>query len=477
MFGHTSMLKTYVFRGLVMLSILTLLGILAGCAGSGSSSVNTPSAMGAVQVKVGDAPADSVLSFELTIAKVDLQPQSGNAVTVMNSPEEIELTHLSGTLEPLVLTKVPFGTYTGAAITVSKAEVTYIPSGATVPVQKEIALNKTVNVTFNPSLNVGAGSAIVNIDLNLAQSLTFDANGNVTGITPMFTITTASVPSGGEQGEDEEHGMMEDIVGQVTATTPASGSTLASFTITPRMAGQPQTYFVDSSTQFEDGLAQFSDIKLNMVVKVDAVTRTDGSLLATKIEMVEASEGIEAEGIVTGTTGSPVTSFQLLMHEGSGSSMSSAMLGTTLTVNVGNAVFRAPLSNSDDSNLLSGLPFTPKFDATTLTKGQSVEADASGQMPSQGTINASKIQLRRQSLNGTVGQAAAGSNATFSLLLDADSAFAKLTGTTSINVYVVSSTKMKGISGATQGSKVKVRGLIFFDGSNYQFVAATISNP
>jgi hypothetical protein len=206
------------------------------------------------------------------------------------------------------------------------------------------------------------------------------------------------------------------------------------------------------------------------------VTQTDGSLLATKIEMLEAAEGQEAEGIVTTTTGSPVTSFQLVVHDGFGSGMASSMLGTTVTVNVGTAVFRAPLANSDDSALLKNLPFVPKFDASTLVKGQSVEADASGTSTSQTTINAAKIQLRRQALSGTIGPAPTGSNATFALLIDADSAFAKLTGVTSINVYQVSKTTMKGAA-PTQGSKIRVRGLLFFDGTNYQFVAATLDHP
>lgn len=458
-----------------LLGSLALLTLAIGCSGSQPGSTST-TPLSAVQMKIGDAPADSVLAFELKIATVSLQPQSGNAVSVLGAPAEIELAHLSGTLEPLVLANVAPGTYTGAAIALSSAEVTYIPSGSSTPVTKQVALNQTVNVTFNPVLNVGSGSSVVNIDMNLAQSLTFDSSGNLTGINPVFAVSTVSVPAGGEQGEDEEHGQMEDSVGQITATNAAAGTAPASFTITPAMNGQPLTFQVNSSTHFEDGLAQFSDLKSNMMVKVDAVTQSDGSLLATKVELVEASDGMETEGVVTQTTGNPVTSFQVVVQDESGSGMTSSTLGTTLTVNVGSAVFRTPLSNSDDSNLLTGLPFTPTFDATTLAKGQSVEADAIGTMASPGTLNAGKVQLRRQALEGTIGAAAAGSNATFSLLLDADSAFVKLTGVTSINVYQVSKTVLKGISSVAQGSKVKVRGLLFFDGTQYQFVAGTIAN-
>ena len=459
-----------------LLGSIALLAVAVGCSGGSQAGTTSTTPLSAVQVKIGDAPADSVLAFELNITSVSLQPQSGNAVSVLSAPAEIELAHLSGTLEPLTLANVAPGMYTGAAIAVSSAEVTYIPSGSSTPVNKQIALNQTVNVTFNPALNVGSGSSLVNLDMNLAQSLTFDSSGNLTGINPMFAATTVSVPAG-EQGEDEDHGELQDSVGTITATNAATGTALATFTITPAMNGQPLTFQVNSGTHFEDGLAQFSDLKANMMVKVDAVTQSDGSLLATKVELVEASDGMETEGIVTQTTGNPVTSFQVVVQDESGSGMPSSTLGTTVTVNVGSAVFRAPLSNSDDSNLLTGLPFTPTFDATTLAKGQSVEADAMGAMATQGTLNASKVQLRRQALDGTIAAAATGSNATFSLLLDADSAFVKLTGATSINVYQVSQTVLKGIGSAAPGSKVKVRGLLFFDGTQYQFVAGTISTP
>ncbi|HEU5453890.1 MAG TPA: DUF5666 domain-containing protein [Terriglobales bacterium] len=459
-----------------LLGSLALLTFAIGCSGGSQAGTTSTTPLSAVQMKIGDAPADSVLVFELNIASASLQPQNGNPVSVLSAPAEIELAHLSGTLEPLALANVAPGTYTGASIAVSNAEVTYIPAGSSTPVSKQVALNQTVNLTFNPVLNVGSGSSVINLDMNLAQSLTFDSSGNLTGVSPVFTASTVSVPAGGEQGEDEEHGQLEDSVGQVTATTAAAGTALASFTITPAMNGQPLTFQVNSSTHFEDGLAQFSDLKANMMVKVDAVTQSDGSLLATKVELVEASDGMEAEGVVTQTTGNPATSFQLVVQDGSGSGMASSTLGTTVTVNVGSAAFRTPLSNSDDSNLLSGLPFTPTFDATTVAKGQSVEADAMGPMASAGTLNASRIQLRRQALSGTVGAAATGSNATFSLLLDADSAFVKLTGVTSINVYQVSKTVLKGVSSVAPGSQVKVRGLLFFDGTQYQFVAGTIAS-
>lgn len=464
-------------RFLTLLAAIVLaLGLAAaatGCGGAGSGIV--PPKKGArTQIKIGDAPADSVLSFELVITRVDLVQQGGATVNVLNKPSEIELTHLAGTVEPLVLADLSPGTYSGAAITVSKAEVSYVPAGSAKPVEKTFALNTTINFPFSPAITIGSGASVLNFDVNLAQSLSFDPSGNVTAVNPVFTASTASVAPQTEQ--KDETGKVEDMVGLVTAVTPASGSTPASFDVTPQSGGQAQTFQVDAKTEFGDGLTQFSDLKTGMLVKVDGVTQADGSLLADEVEMMEASDGLEADGIVTATTGNPVTSLSLLVQGDTGN-MAPNMVGTILNVDVSNAEFKSPMDDSDFAALLQGLPFTPKFDNTTVAAGQRIEVDGAGAGQMQGSFSANEVRMQEQALTGTVGPAAPGSNASFSLLLDADSAFVKLTNVSAINVYQVSKTELKGIGSPTPGMKVRVRGLLFFDGANYQLVAARITQP
>ena len=93
------------------------------------------------------------------------------------------------------------------------------------------------------------------------------------------------------------------------------------------------------------------------------------------------------------------------------------------------------------------------------------------------SLNMLVQDVQQQALTGTVNLAVSGSNASFSLLLDADSVFVKLTNVSTLNVYQVSTTELKGISSVAQGTKVRVRGLLLFDGTNYQFVAARITQP
>ena len=460
------MLNPRLLRSMTLALATGLVVLALGCSNTANktTTMTTPNA----QFKIGDAPSDSVLALVVTITHVDLTKQGGGTVTVLDSPTKIELTHLEGTVESFASANVPAGTYESASVSISTVDLTYIPANSTTPVEKTFTLNATVKVMFSPPVTIGTQPSVLSFDFNAAQSLTFDSAGNVTGINPVITVSV-QVVSSGDQENDEEHGEIEDMVGTIGTTTATS------FTLTPESGSSTQTTLnVDQNTKFEDGISSLADLKSGMLVEVDAITRTDGSLLATKVALMEASEGMETDGIVTATSGTPVTSVTLLVqHEGGNTSTD--MMGTSLTVDVSTAVFKSPLNNSDFSNLLQGLPFTPKFDNTTLAKGQHIQAEAPATSQMQSSFVATQVRLERQALSGTVGAAPMGSNATFVLLLDADSAFVKLTGVSSVNVYQGAGTQE--MSPAAPGTKIRVRGLLFFDGTNYQFVAARVAKP
>jgi hypothetical protein len=460
------------------LSRLTVAMLIAGLAlaatGCGNSGASKPVPLAKTQIKIGDTPADSVLAFELKVSSIDLVQQSGAGVNVLSTPTEVELTHLAGTVEPLVVADVPAGTYGGAAIAIATAEVTYLPSGSNAPVEKEFSLNTTINVSFSPAINLAASPSILNFDVSVAQSISFDQNGNVTGINPAFTATTSSVAPPSQQSN--ENGKAEDMIGVVSNITPASGTTPASFSITPQSGGPDQSFVVDGTTKFDDGLAQFSDLQVGMMIEVGAVSQSDGSLLATAIELVEASDGFEADGIVTATSGSPVTSLSLLTQDEMGN-FAADLLGTTVNVDVSAAVFQSPLKERDFAALLQGLPFSPRFDSTSVGIGQRIEVNGASMGPVQSNFSANNVTLKQQALTGTVAPAANGSNASFSLLLNADSAFFKLTGVSSLNVYQVATTELQEMTSVGQGNTVRIRGLLLFDGTNYQFVASRITLP
>jgi len=448
---------------LFVIILLASLGILLALTGCGGANNTLTAAAGNTQVKIGDAPADSVIAFELTVTQISLTDSTGKSTTVFSGTREIELAHLSGTVEPMALANVPAGTYTKASINYSGAEVTYIPTAGTTPVEAHINATGTANVTPASPVTIGNGSNILSIDVNVAQSLTFDVSGNPTAVNPVFTISSVAVPAESSEN-DEESGELEDAVGTVSAA-PANNA----FTLTLQMTGQSATFNVTTSTQFSDGLTSFADIKQGMLVRVDATTAADGSFNAKKVELVEAS-GSEVEGFVTSTT---PTQFTLIAADGAGSGMSASNIGTTITVTVGvSTKFRANLDNID----MSGL--TLSFGAgTDLAPGQNVEVEAAAPV-SAGATTADKVTLSKQALVGTASAVSInGSTGTFTLTLPTDSAFAKVAGATTVTVHQQSGTQLKGLTAVSNNSTVRVRGLLFFDGASYQFVASRIDLP
>src|SRR5581483_6950520 len=133
--------------GVAVAAVSLLLLMAAGC-GSGSMNSNIGGSTAQnLQVRIGDAPADRVIAFEATVGPITLTPASGAPVTILSSPRRIEVSHLSGTSEPLAIANVPGGTYVSASVTVSQPEVTFInSSGQTVELQP--AFNQNVTVSF-----------------------------------------------------------------------------------------------------------------------------------------------------------------------------------------------------------------------------------------------------------------------------------------------------------------------------------------
>src|SRR5262249_5711657 len=119
---------------------------------------------------------------------------------------------------------------------------------------------------------------------------------------------------------------------------------------------------------------------------------------------------------------------------------------------------------ADKLNLGGGVP---AFDATHIAKGQRVEADTASSATSP--LAADKIKLREQALIGT-GSGASASG--FTLTLNPSSAFATLTGQTTVTVQVVSGTNLKVTP--VNGNVVRVRGLVFVNAGAYTMMAARV---
>lgn len=454
---------------------LSLASMLTACGGGSNSTTAsnpspTPAAKTAVQVNMGDSPSDWMLAFSMNITSMSLVGSNGY-VSVVSSSTPMEMTHLMGTMQPLAMLSAPQGTYSGASITIGSATVMYMDPTTKAAVQATISGPMTANVSFSTPITVGSTPMAMGFDLDLANSVTGSAGGTLS-MNPVFHVTS------GMQGStlDPSDGGIQQMMGSVSSV---SGS---GFTMTSMQAAQTFTFTTNSSTVF-DGTSM-SGMSSGMLAIVDATMQSDGSMLATEVQSMMGSGGVMGGGIVTAVAGQPATQLTMVMQNGAGAGMmaSDFAAGATIDMN-GSTVYQIDKDNMD----MSGLPFTPVFDASHVYVGQSVMPISSGGMMSgsgggmmgggslAGTMTASNLELEPQGISGTVATAiSSGSATSFMLTLPSDSAFTTMTGATSVTVYQQSGTAVAGTSPIASSSTVHAFGLLFFDGGKWKMVASRI---
>jgi len=457
---------------------LGLMIVLNGCSGgstSGMGSTSTPpsTAKTQVQVNMGDSPADWMLAFSMNITSMSLNGSNGS-VSVVSSSVPMEMMHLMGTMQPLTMISAPQGTYTGATITIGSATVTYMDPSTKALVQKTISGPMTGNVTFSNSVNVGSTPMAMGFDLDLASSVTTGSNGDLT-MNPVFHMTSGMQGSGNPQ--DYADGGIQQMMGTISSV---SGS---SFVMGSMQAAQNFTFATNQSTTF-DGTSMGS-MTGGMPVIVDATLQSDGSLLATMVQAMAGSGGVMGGGIITTVTGTPATSLNVVMQNGAGTGMMASYFADGASIDVS----QGPKYDIDDDQIdMSGLPFTPVFDASHIYVGQSVRPMSTTGMMSggmgggmmggtsmSGTITATEVALEPQGVSGTAGAAiTSGATTSFTLTLPPDCAFTSLTNATTVTVYQQPKTVVSGTSSIASGTSVHAFGLLFNDGGQWKMVAARI---
>jgi Domain of unknown function (DUF5666)/Domain of unknown function (DUF4382) len=433
---------------LLILTSVALVLLLASC---GSNSSMTQAGMGNVTIQTGDATNDQIVKFELTISSITLTGAAGtsNTQNLLNHPREVEFSHEAGSFEPLTLAHVPPGTYSGATLMVSNPEVVAVVNG--VPTKLAASLSSsTINVTFTSNIMVGNSPMFLNFDLDMTNSLTI--SGNTATVAPTFKVTAVTVAPN-EDNEDDDNGEIEDVHGKVTDVTAPN------FTI--QTSQSTITFATDSNTRFTDGLNSLSDLKAGEIVEVDGITKSDGTKLATKVELEEGENGMEVEGIVSAVTGTPATQITIAHQvDSSGNSTPPVTVDVQITSNT------QFLVRLDKLGMTLNVPMV--FDASHIGKGQRVEVDSSS---TGSPLLADKVKLREQALIGVISNL---NGNTFTLTVNSTSAFASLSGATTVSVIVLSGGEDE--VPLTNGATVRIRGLVFFDGTKYTLVAAHTDN-
>ncbi len=460
--------------------VMVMLAAASGCGGgsaagmAGTTPTQTPTATTAVQVNMGDSPADWMLAFSMNISSMTLTGSNGNA-TVVSTATPLEMMHLMGAMQPLAMVSAPQGSYTGATVTIGSATVTYMNPTTKTITQQTIPGPMTGSVTFSSPVSVGSTPMAMNFDLNLSSSVAQGSGGSLT-MTPVFEMTAGQEGSG--NAADYADGGIGEMMGSIASV---SGS---SFTMTSLESAGSFTFATSSSTAFSGAASAMSGMSSGMLVLVDATLQSDGSLMATRVQSMIGSGGMMGIGMVTSATSTALT---VVMQNGAGSGMMSSYLAEGATVNLsGSTTYEI----DEDGMDLSGLPFSPTFDANSVVAGQSIMPVSSGGMMSgsggmgggmmggtsmAGTISASEMVLVPQGVTGTTSvPLSSGTTANFVLTMPSDSAFTTLTGATSVTVYQLPSTIMEGGSTIASGTAMHAYGLLFYNGGQWKMAAMRI---
>jgi len=351
----------------------------------------------------------TVTSFEVTVTGAVLQP--GN-VSLLSTPQTIELTQLQTNSAFLSTTNVPLATYTGLTITYANPEFTFLnDTGAPVTVGGQACaagascvvstpttstLSLTLSAPAFPSLAVTASTqTLLEVDVNLDNiiqpdySLNFgpSASGGSGAVTvSQSTGTAGSVAIGNFKVTGQ--------VGSIT-TSPTSQFTLTTST------GQSLTIQAASSAfQFARANCAANDftcLATSQIVDANVDIFSDGSLRATEVDFDDATGTQQISGTIVSENTSPPTSFQMIVHNAI-PPVAGLTPGTPVTVNIGGAA--SFVINNGLFVLPTGMPFATTSD---LLVGQEVEARvASGTSISNGAFTTDRLALEQSQIQSTV---------------------------------------------------------------------------
>lgn len=352
----------------------------------------------------------TVTSFEVTVTGAVLQP--GN-VSLLSSPQTIELTQLQTNSAFLSTTNVPLGTYTSLMVTYASPQYTFLnnsgvqvtaggqpcAAGASCVVTSPTVspLTLTLSAPAFPSVPVTSASiqTLLEVDVNLNNiiqpnfSLNFgpSASGGSGAVTvTQFTGTAGNTAIGNFNVTGQVGSVSTTPTNQFTLTT-ANGKTLT---------------ILAGSTTFEFARANcaannFTCLAAGQIVGANVDIFSNGSLGATEVDFDDVPGTQQVSGTIVTENNSPPTSFKMIVHN-TIPPVAGLTLGTPVTVNIGGTA--SFVINNGSFVLPTGMTFATTSD---LLVGQEVEARvASGTSISNGAFTTDRLALERTQVQSKV---------------------------------------------------------------------------
>ena len=371
--------------------------LLAGCAGGNSANPpGTPVSQSAqVALLVSSTADDRVTSFNLTLTGITLTTATGASVPLLMRPASAEFIQLNGTAAPLLTTTVAAGTYTRATATVGAANFscgTLLADGSLDGSTFAYGATPAAQVKVNLPSPIVVSDSNLTFTLDLQESASVQFGGCAGGATqaysinPTFDLTAATATA--IPALVNQQGVVNSV--DVATGTFVEGS--GEFPV--------QTVSTNGSTQFE-GVSSLSDVTQGMPIDFDLSLQADGSLLATRVEVLDSTA--TNLGLATGYVGflsNAQPTLNLITRNSQGFGSFSSPLTGIVPYSFGQAAFNV----AGPPSLLLGLPFTPAFTASTMVPGQLVTITTHTQTLNPGPVYlpATTVTLVPQTLNGTV---------------------------------------------------------------------------
>ena len=431
-------------------------GVGAGTTAPFTLAITSPFTLGTTD----DLPSNyTVLSFRITVTSAVLQP--GN-VSLISSPETIELTQLQTDNFDIATKDVATGNYTSLDVTFANPDMTIyngaqsISNCAIGAICEMQPVLDTASFSLAPALTLTANTpSAVELELSINDSLqpdlSFDPTGGLTFTTPPSVESSAALLP------------LNTVAGVVTSV----GSNQFGMTT---LAGQELTIQTNSSTVYSYPATvcktgEFACLATGQILSVDMNVLGTGALQANNVIFEDNSGDPAISGAVAAidTTSNP-PQITLVIH-GQAPATTGIEEDNVATVSLQKTT--TYLIDADVLTIPSGFTFASTTDLVVgqeiLVRGNSIDVTPKTNLPSVIAISTNQVILRQSQWTGTVGIANSGVDAfTLTSLPDL---FTNETPTAITNLYAITSTPTDfvntNLTNLTAGTPVTLKGLIF----------------
>jgi hypothetical protein len=480
-FGRDS--RRLIWTILPALAAALSLAALAGC-GSGSMSnagppPPVPNGTTSVAILLSSTANDQLSNYTLQIRSLTLTNAAGKSVALFPGLLANEFIHGNSNPQLFWTVVVPQDIYTSAALTFTNPQFALIDTALHASTFSILTQDQARSSTIHlPSpLTISGNAMTLDFDLQVAQSFTLQNTVPFATftITPVFNLTASSIAA---PPTNRANGKITGMLGSV-ASVNAGGNSLTvqneneaeALFETLKANTSSFTVATNSNTVFQ-GVDGLTFLNPGMFLNLDAAMQSDGSLLATRIEVEDIAAPHKFIGpltqIINLSNSIAVSKLQEL-----GSDVSFAPLSTLFFQLDGNTVFKT----SGSFNRPQNLPFTPVFDSGSTALAQHVSVASAPIAKTGGQVNlATTVTLVPQTINGTIDSvSSSGTFGVFSVRLASTDPVPVISGTSSVVVYLPGNTQMLTTGPLTQGSVARFTGLLFNDNGTLRLVALQVN--